>query len=146
MYEGLGKRKFIEPRRYKRIRKGRKAEEGYEVIYNDRNFVLWWKLVTVCDRDLGALKKYIEHCDSCIKSFLFTVKLARGRRSRYIYSSNTELLKYIRELCRAIGVRTSRIDETPTTRRLYVNVNDFNEKIGNTADDLTIHTPKFIGI
>ena len=106
IYNALKKEKYIQPRKYRRVRKDERIEEGYEVIYNERDLVLWWKTT---GEDINKLKKYIEHCEKCIKTFLYTVKQATGRKSRYIYIGNIKLLKYIKEQLNKLKIRTGEI-------------------------------------
>ena len=119
-------KKCIEPRRYRRIRRNGRVEEGYEVMYNERDLVLWWKKT---GGKLEKIKKYIEHCEKCIKTFLYTIKQASGRKSKYIYMGDIKLLEYIKEQLNKLGVRTGEINRTGTTYRLYINQRQFKEMI-----------------
>ena len=126
-------KKCIEPRRYRRVRRDGRVEEGYEVMYNERDLVLWWKKTS---GEIEKIKKYIEHCGKCIKTFLYTVKQARGRKSRYIYMGDIKLLQYIKEQLNKLGVRTGEINWTGTTYRLYININDFNRIVSGDISNM----------
>jgi len=131
--KALNKR-CIEPRRYRRVRRNGRMEEGYEVMYNERDLVLWWKKT---GGDLRKLKKYIEHCEKCIKTFLYTIKQATGRKSKYIHTGDKKLLQYIKEQLNKLGVRTGEINWTGTTYRLYINTKDFNNVLSDLNYKIT---------
>jgi intein-encoded DNA endonuclease-like protein len=61
--------------------------------------------------DLNKLKKYIEHCERCVATFLrgFVDSEGHVNKKGYIYISNTDygLLEYVKDLLKRLGIEST---------------------------------------
>ena len=61
--------------------------------------------------DLNRQKKYIEHCDRCIAAFVRGFADSEGSIDKkghiHIYNTNIELLTYVKELLRRLGIEST---------------------------------------